>query len=58
MTPENKSFNDLFNKAKTTKQKSFIYQGIKVNLSKHAGRDIAWLKMRNALVKKEKEIWV
>jgi len=58
MTPENKSFNDLFNKAKATKQQSFVYQGIKVNISKHADRDIAWLKMRNALVKNKKEIWV
>lgn len=58
MTNNEQSFKQLFQKTLATKKKSFTYEGVKVNLSKNPDQDVAWLKMRNALVKNEKEIFV
>lgn len=58
MTNNEQSFKNLFQKALATKQKTFTYEGVKVNLGKHPDQDVAWLKMRNALVNNEKKIHV
>lgn len=57
MTKNQETFNDLFNKAKQTKQYTFAFQGIEITIRKDTDRDIAWLKMRTAMAKSWNEIF-